>query len=259
MAGQLIIRTLLAGAALCACTRTVPVTDLERYQLQGNVLCALVQMEAGVSYCAWFNRQGMLDSLVQMNPSDTLSNVFHYDREGKLTEHEIFRQDRHYEGYYLYQYKKGVLSSYSLFGWDLQAIFDWKFDIEDGHQTRCRYYNEGALVSTTEYTYGEHAKMETIYDAEGALCGEITYTYRDAFRIDAIRSEDIDIRIEYGEDLLPASSTGGLIEPDGEIAGARGAKVSYTYEKDNRGNWTSRTETISGEAGRTITRTITYR
>lgn len=234
-------------------------TDLERYQLRGNVLCADVNMGEGKSYCAWFGTGGMLDSLVQVSPSETLSNVYTYDERGRLLEHAIYREDRHYEGYYLYTYKGDVLESYTLFGWDLQAIFNWKFDIENGRQARCRYYNEGALVSTTEYTYGKNSKMESIHDMDGNPCGELSYRYLDAFRIESIKGEDVDIRIEYGEDLLPMKSHGGLVEPDGEIASMHGATVSYSYEKDRYGNWISRTESISGEPGRTITRTITYR
>lgn len=233
--------------------------DLERYQLQGDVLSVQVHSGDGTGYRAWFDRRGMLDSLLQFSPSDTLSNVYHYDSKGRLTEHEIFRSDRHYEGYYLYHYKGDVLESYTLFGWDLQAIFDWKFELENGRQARCRYYNEGALVSTTEYTYGAHSKTETVRDAEGTLCGAITYEYLDACRLASIKGEDVDIRIAYGEDRLPVRSIGGLMEPDGEVAAARGAEVSYTYEKDSCGNWISRTETISGQPGRCITRTITYR
>ena len=258
MAGKLSISAFITALLVCACG-TSPVTDLQRYQLKGDVLCEEVPLDGGSSYTAWFGRNGMLDSLIQVNPRETLSNVYSYDRRGRLKEHSIYRTDRHYEGYYLYNYKGNVLESYTLFGWDLQAIFDWKYDIEDGRQVRCRYYNEGALVSTTEYVYGKRSKMESVFDAEGAPCGEITYTYLDSYRLESTRSEDVDIRISYGEGLLPERSYGGLVEPDGEIAAMSGAHIEYEYEKDAHGNWISRTETISGAEGRTISRTITYR
>ena len=242
-----------------SCSQASSVTDLERYQLQGNVLCTTVRSEDGSSYTAWFGKNGMLDSLIQESLTDTLSSIYHYNKKGHLQELSIYRPDRHYEGYYLYQYNGDVLERYTLFGWDLQAIFEWRFDVENGRQTRCRFYNEGALVSTTEYSYGEKVKTERVFDIEGQPCGEITYRYRDAYRIESICSEDVDIHITYGNDLLPQTSLGGLVAPDGEIAAAKGERISYSYETDPNGNWISRIENYSSGATKTINRTIIYR
>lgn len=257
---------LFLALTVSACTRqSADTTDLERYQLAGNVLCVSVDMGEGRSYTAWFDRRGMLDSLVQENPSEVLSNVYTYDSRGRLAELAIYRPDRHYEGYYLYEYEGDIMSRQTLFGWDLQAIFDWRFDIEDGRQTRCRHYNEGALVSTTEYVYGPSSKMEKVYDSNGEPCGEITYRFAEGFRIKSIESEDVHIDIEYDRDLLPARSTGGEVEPDSEITTSSKSRtygtIEYRYIKDDLGNWTVREESYPscGISGRTITRTITYR
>ena len=254
----------MAALAL-SCSRHASVTDLERYQLTGDVLCARVDLGGGRSYTAWFNRRGMLDSLVQCTPTETLSNVYYYDSRGRLTEHAIYRADRHYEGYYLYDYKGDVVRDCRLFGWDLQAIFEWQYDVRRGRQEHCRYYNEGALVSTTDYHYGKNTKMESVRDASGEPCGEMTYRMLDDFRILSIEGEDIHINVEYSSDMLPSSSNGCLVEADSEISSNSEIRthgsVKYFYEKDLAGNWISRTETygINGVAGRTITRTITYR
>lgn len=265
MARKLTILLLPAAALLCSCAVKPSVTDLERYQMTGKVLRAEVDLGEGYGYTAWFDRRGMLDSLVQVNPTETLSNVYIYDSKGHLKEHAIYRPDRHYEGYYLYNYKGDVVESYTLFGWDLQAIFDWKFDVVRGRQQRCRYYNEGTLVSTTEYSWFPGGKMETVYDTNGNPCGELTYRYLDRFRLSGIEGEDVHIEIEYGEDGLPASSRGGVVESDSEVSTNSEIRfygsMEYHYEKDSRGNWTRREEYFPGPgvSGRTITRKITYR
>lgn len=260
-----ILSVLLLSAG---CAVRPEVTDLQRYQLQGDVLRVTVassDLENMMQYDAWFNRRGMLDSVRYDLPEETFSHVYTYDRRGRLTDHEIFRPDRHYEGYWRYRYDRTGLVYFGYFGWDLQEIYRWDQKNEGGRPVETRYSNEGEPVSVKKITYDGFDKEERVYDMEGELVSRTQFRSMDAFRLRSIETDDITITIGYGEYLLPAESHNARIRPDSDVKVDRLSEqyrdVYYTYEKDARGNWIRRTEYLGPDRleGQTITRIIQYR
>lgn len=263
-----IIHIALVSVLLAGCAAGPEVTDLERYQLQGDVLSVRVassDMENMMQYEAWFNRRGMLDSVLYYLPEETFSHVYTYDRRGRLTDHEIFRPDRHYEGYWRYRYDRTGLVYYGYFGWDLQEIYRWDQKNKGGRAVECRYSNEGEPVSIKKITYDGFDKEERMFDMDGEPVSVTRFKGLDDFRLLSIETEDIRIAIDYGEDLLPAASHGARVLPDSDVKVDRLSEqyrdVYYTYEKDGRGNWIRRNEYLGPDRieGQIITRTIKYR
>ena len=253
---------LLAFCLLCSCSSSVK--DIERYQLHGKVECIEVY-EDETWQSVHFNTDGMLDSLIKFNPDDTLRHIYIYGEKGLLKEIRILHTNNKYEALYEYEYKGKTISSYAFRGVDMQVLYRWDYDIESCKQIRCRCYNEGILINTSEYTYDGLNKTEKVYTAEGELYGETTYIYDSPGKISKINSYGFEIGVEYGDDNLPSCSTNAIIGHDGEIFTNADSHlygtIHYEYIKDESGNWTERNELL-GETkakGKTIRRKIIYR
>ena len=254
---------LLTFCILCSCNSTVK--DIRRYQLHGNVERIEVNGESVALQSIHFSTEGMLDSIITYIPQDTLRRIYVYNSKGLLSEIQIKHTDGKYEALHEYEYKAKTVSSYAFRGVDMQVLYRWDYDIESGRQIRCRCYNEGVLISTSEYTYEGLNKIEQVYSPELELVGETTYRYAAPGQISTISSNGFEIQIEYGDDNLPSRSTNAIIGHDGDIFTNADSHlygtIYYEYIKDRLGNWTERTELLGEEKvkGNTIRRNIFYR
>lgn len=207
----------------------------------------------------------MLDSVIRFSPNDTLRHIYIYDRKGLLEEIQVLHTDGSYEALYEYEYQKGILSSYTISGIDMQVLYRWDFEIQDGKAVGCRTYNEGVPVSMVKYSYDSLDKTETVFTPEGELLSKTTYRYAAPGMISSIEGDGFGISIVYNDENLPVRSLGAFIGPDGEIYSNEVSReygtIGYEYVMDAEGNWTERTEVL-GEAkakGTTIRRKIIYR
>ena len=259
---------LLAFCLLCSCSSSKKESckdqDLERYQLHGKV-DRIEVYEAETWQSIHFNLSGMLDSIITYSPHDTLRHIYVYDRKGLLSEIQVRHTDGKYKALHEYEYDGKTVSSYAFRGVDMQVLYRWDYDIESGRQVRCRCYNEGVLISTSENTYDGLDKTEKVYSADGEFYGETTYKYASPGKISHISSNGFDMEVEYGEDGLPSRSINAIIGHDGEIFTNADSRlygtIHYEYLKDASDNWTERYELL-GETkvkGKTIRRNIIYR
>lgn len=250
---------MLAMPMAISCTGLSP--EQEKYSLAKPARCIDVRStdRSEPDYSAFFGRGGQLDSVVFLSSdgSPRYVEINTYDRHGQRVAFvDVNAADRTEESSGKYSYEGKFISVASMFSMGGQEIRRWEHRNDSRHIVHSDYYEEGNLMSRTDFHYDGNRCEEVSTDADGNEIGRAEWEYFAKGKPCSLHYGDIHIRIEYDRTTeLPLRSLNVLLSTIGEFIpvpeACREKWLVYSYAFDRHGNWTERTVKIA-DSGQTV-------
>lgn len=239
-----------AVLAVCGCVRFHP--DQEKYGLVSPARSVTLQSDSlELPYTVRFNRKGQLSCVETRNfdGSFRYREDYSYNDRGELKEVLGTNSDGDIEIRYEYDMDGEFISECREYGMNNQEMIRWIHTNDGHHIVYSQFLNEGELQYIIEKTYTDSSYVEISHTPEGEFIGraEVEFLDRES-RPRRIKTDDLDIQIDYNDKKLPVKSRGALLNSCGGMEWVPDMDDHpyryYSYEYDRRGNWIKRTEKV---------------
>ena len=259
---------LIFAAALIVCSCSHVNNDLEKYGLNCKVREISVQSDTlEYSYEVFFNPEGQVELMNRYNFDGTFryKEVYTYDNSGHLSEIQGVNAENETEVRYEYDWDGAFISECRLFGMNNEELHRWVHHNDGRHIVRTEYYAEGVLSYVTLKQFsGNGYDEESIDEEEEVVLGRAHVDFLTEDKPTRIRSDAVNVEVDYNDAGLPVRSKGTVLNSLGEMQWVADLEEHperfYTYEYDKRGNWISRAEKVHPDSTvvAVLRRTIIY-
>ncbi|MCR5326462.1 MAG: hypothetical protein K6E37_06930 [Bacteroidales bacterium] len=257
--------TVAAALILCACT---PVkTDLEKYALNCKAKEIVMQSDTlELPYKVVFNSLGQADTVFTYNfdGSFRYREIYTYNDKHQVIEIAGINADEEDEARYEYEYSGRFIKECRLYGMNNQEVSRWEQDNDGRHIVKTGYYSEGELAYTLLKHYSGKSYTEETFNPDGSPMGTADVDFLTEDKFTRIKSDAMDVEIQYNDKALPVMSRGTFLNSKCEMLWSADLDDNpiryYTYDYDSRGNWIARYEKVHPDSTASVVlrRTIIY-